>query len=347
VDNPSYMQEGSLQYDEEELNDKCLKKVLQQGYEAYHLFNGSMYSTYEKGDPPPPGTYTPTGEGLLRESLAGFFEQWVPAVDLKQANIFNTLSGINFLPVDKQTFLAIQYFVNLTENHFPQVKASALLYDDHLVWSGLDQDIARTIYRLATDPNGRQSGRAPSSISKLVRWASVDEGQPIRLHVRGCGGLALCPCETQKLVALFLVEDSEAHPAKLDSLSDFVNSEAANLAKLIFEHYSPQTAHDESWKYVYFNEMNLALKSSMKPKKIAELSPEVMAVLNEMHTQLDKPEEICTELCVRQQKDGWILGRKSNQRMLYAILESKGSTLAEISDDLDQLLAQCFNNIFI
>jgi hypothetical protein len=72
-----------------------------------------------------------------------------------------------------------------------------------------------------------------------------------------------------------------------------------------------------------------------------------MATLNEMHSILSDSQQACTELCVRQQKEGWIVGRKSNQRLLYAILESKGSTLAEISEDLDQLLHQCFNNIFI
>ena len=93
--------------------------------------------------------------------------------------------------------------------------------------------------------------------------------------------------------------------------------------------------------------MNLALKTSMKSKKAAAVSPEVMSTLNEMHAMLSSEHQSCTELCVRQQKEGWIVGRKSNERLLYAILESKGSTLAEISEDLDQMLYQCFNNIFI
>ena len=74
---------------------------------------------------------------------------------------------------------------------------------------------------------------------------------------------------------------------------------------------------------------------------------QVMTTLNDMHAKLCSKTQNCTELCVKQQKEGWIVGRKSNERLLYAILESKGSTLAEISEDLDQLLQQCFGNIFI
>jgi len=93
--------------------------------------------------------------------------------------------------------------------------------------------------------------------------------------------------------------------------------------------------------------MNLALKSSMRSRKSAEISSEVMTTLNDMHAKLDDRDQNCTEICVKQQKEGWIVGRKSNERLLYAILESKGSTLAEISEDLDQLMHQCFGNIFM
>ena len=72
-----------------------------------------------------------------------------------------------------------------------------------------------------------------------------------------------------------------------------------------------------------------------------------MTTLNDMHAKLDDRDQNCTEICVKQQKEGWIVGRKSNERLLYAILESKGSTLAEISEDLDQLMHQCFGNIFM
>jgi hypothetical protein len=57
-------------------------------------------------------------------------------------------------------YLRIQCFINLTETSFPQVKSSAFLYkaqlryssvcvcfsreQDHLVWSGLEQEDTRT-----------------------------------------------------------------------------------------------------------------------------------------------------------------------------------------------------------
>ena len=49
VNNPTYIADGATQYSEEELDDKALQRVLQQAYDAYRLFNGTMESEYAKG----------------------------------------------------------------------------------------------------------------------------------------------------------------------------------------------------------------------------------------------------------------------------------------------------------
>jgi len=351
ANNPTFVADGSTQYIEDSFDDKALKAVLQQGYDAFRLFHGSMAGIYARGEPPPPGSYTPTGDGLLRASLAQFFDRWVPMVDLQRVDLFNTLSGINFLPVDKQIFLSIQYFVNLTESAFPQICASALLFDNQLVWSGVEQQVMRTIYKIATEPEPISAakpsggkGATHSGGSNIRKWV---DGDNVVLHLGDGAPVRLCICERGQVLALFLVRDDGSDPAILPSLSDYVGGEAERLEKLITDNYTPQQGHEDHWRYLYFNEMNLALKSSMRSRKSAEISSEVMTTLNDMHAKLDDRDQNCTEICVKQQKEGWIVGRKSNERLLYAILESKGSTLAEISEDLDQLMHQCFGNIFM
>ena len=58
--------------------------------------------------------------------------------------------GIQFLPLDKQSFLKIQSFVNLVEQTFSQIKYTAFLYTDQLVWSGLEQEDMRVLYKYLT-----------------------------------------------------------------------------------------------------------------------------------------------------------------------------------------------------
>ena len=52
--------------------------------------------------------------------------------------------------MDKTLYLQVQSFINSTENAFYDITYSCFLYNYHLVWSGLEQDDLRTLYRYLT-----------------------------------------------------------------------------------------------------------------------------------------------------------------------------------------------------
>jgi len=60
--------------------------------------------------------------------------QYLLSLKLNHSDILDIFQGIQFLPLDKQTFLHVQCFVNLIEATFAQVKYTAFLYNDQLVW---------------------------------------------------------------------------------------------------------------------------------------------------------------------------------------------------------------------
>src|SRR3990167_279309 len=51
------------------------------------------------------------------------------------------------MPVDKNLYLNIISFINGTNNSFPQIKEIVFFFKDHLVWSGLEQEDIRVLYR--------------------------------------------------------------------------------------------------------------------------------------------------------------------------------------------------------
>nr|KAG5710418.1 hypothetical protein BaRGS_022236 [Batillaria attramentaria] len=69
---------------------------------------------------------------------------------LSQCDLLDVFNGIHFLPLDKNTYLRIQCFINQLEAAFPTVKYTAFLYNDKLVWSGLEQEDMRTMYLYLT-----------------------------------------------------------------------------------------------------------------------------------------------------------------------------------------------------
>lgn len=63
-----------------------------------------------------------------------FALQYLKTLKLANCDILNIFSGIQYLPLDKQTFLNVQCFVNLLECNFPVIKYTAFLYNEHLIW---------------------------------------------------------------------------------------------------------------------------------------------------------------------------------------------------------------------
>jgi len=60
--------------------------------------------------------------------------QYLPALRLSQADILDVFSGIQFQPLDKNTYLRVQCFINQLEAAIPEVLYSVLLYNDSLAW---------------------------------------------------------------------------------------------------------------------------------------------------------------------------------------------------------------------
>ena len=67
-------------------------------------------------------------------SWTKLFLQYLLTLKLNQSDVLDVFNGIHFLPLDKNTYLRIQCFINLLEANHPQIKYSSFLYNDQLVW---------------------------------------------------------------------------------------------------------------------------------------------------------------------------------------------------------------------
>jgi len=60
--------------------------------------------------------------------------QYLPALRLSQTDILDVFNGIQFQPLDKNTYLRVQCFISQLEGAIPEVLYSVLMYNDSLVW---------------------------------------------------------------------------------------------------------------------------------------------------------------------------------------------------------------------
>ena len=72
----------------------------------------------------------------VRANLSKIVQQHLGISDVVNGNIhfFRSHSGFHFYPVDRVTYLSIQYFINSIKQTFPLVAHLGFIFDGHLIW---------------------------------------------------------------------------------------------------------------------------------------------------------------------------------------------------------------------
>lgn len=107
---------------------------------------------------------------------------------------------------------------------------------------------------------------------------------------------------------------------------------------------------EPQFKFIYFNHMNLAEKSTIHMRKTASVCltsvhPDLMKILGDINCDFARVDED-EEIIVKAMTDYWVVGKKSDQRELYVILNQKNANLIEVNEEVKRLCATQFNNIF-
>ncbi|XP_030788080.1 vacuolar fusion protein CCZ1 homolog B isoform X7 [Rhinopithecus roxellana] len=298
-----------IEYQEEELLDKVYSSVLQQCYSMYKLFNGTFLKAMEDG-----------GVELLKERLEKFFHRYLQTLHLQSCDLLDIFGGISFFPLDKMTYLKIQSFINRMEESLNIVKYTAFLYNDQLIWSGLEQDDMRILYKYLT------TSLFPRHIEPEAMSAAV----------------------------CFMI-DASIQPTldfcrRLDSV---VGPQLTVLASDICEQFNINkrmsgSEKEPQFKFIYFNHMNLAEKSTVHMRKTPSVSltsvhPDLMKILGDINsdfTRVDEDEEII----VKAMSDYWVVGKKSDRRELYVILNQKNANLIEVNGRSCQVHVAVYND---
>ncbi|RXN04556.1 disks large-associated 5-like isoform X3 [Labeo rohita] len=92
---------------------------------------------------------------------------------------------------------------------------------------------------------------------------------------------------------------------------------------------------EPQFKFIYFNHMNLAEKSTIHMRKTASVSltsvhPDLMKILGDINCDFARVDED-EEIIVKAMTDYWVVGKKSDQRELYVILNQKNANLIEVN----------------
>ncbi|KAI8436846.1 hypothetical protein MSG28_010300 [Choristoneura fumiferana] len=134
------------------------------------------------------------------------------------------------------------------------------------------------------------------------------------------------------------------------SLDAFVGPQLSSIASAISEQcalHALQTAQlaNSDNKFVYFNRLNLAFKTSSPLNKLipsTTIKPEVLSIIGGMHADRQSLGNY-GEIIIKTPDEYWITGKSSNEREFYVIIQEKNANLKEIAGKVNAIHAtQCF-----
>uniref|UniRef100_A0A8C2ZBI1 CCZ1 homolog, vacuolar protein trafficking and biogenesis associated n=1 Tax=Cyclopterus lumpus TaxID=8103 RepID=A0A8C2ZBI1_CYCLU len=341
----------TVEYQEEEIIDTVYGAVVKQCYSMYKLFNGTFGRQMEAG-----------GVELLIQKLEKFFYRYLQTLHLQSCDLLDVFGGISFFPLDKMTYLKIQSFVNRVEESLSLIKYTAFLYNDQLIWSGLEQDDMRILYKylttslfprhsepevrtdkvnslkFLTGPTNLKDPEAKFRFPKI--FVSTEDGyEELHLIVYKVRNTALFKSTTCHLLDLIQRDLAYCWLTVLFNKCVYC---------VILCPFSPEK--EPQFKFIYFNHMNLAEKSTIHMRKTASVCltsvhPDLMKILGDINCDFARVDED-EEIIVKAMTDYWVVGKKSDQRELYVILNQKNANLIEVNEEVKRLCATQFNNIF-
>nr|CAI5860086.1 unnamed protein product [Callosobruchus analis] len=335
---------------EDDIQDNVYEALLKQSYYVFRLFWNTFKSYKDMA--------------ALKVKLEKFFNPYLKCLNLAYADILDIFNGIQYLPLDKNTFLKVQCFVNHLESSYPEITHTAVLYNDHLIWSGIEPDDMQTIYQyligtllpanVETELQGGSMPRNASSPFMALRHGRYITGPTNLKLAKTMGELPKLylfggekPIEyyfvvyrtLSATVCFFIKADTILSLDFFKQLDEFVSPKLISLVTEIAEYCSkqivtPSVLPDSAPKFIYFNKLNLAYKSTvhLDNKHTGNLacskeSMKIMADIQEKTGLLGKS----NETILKTMNDYWIVGKCSNSRQFYIALQQKNASLIEIS----------------
>ncbi|XP_058794347.1 vacuolar fusion protein CCZ1 homolog [Phymastichus coffea] len=351
------------EYQNDEVSSAVCQAILKQTYTIFRLFMGSFNTILNEPDC---GSVT-----LLKHKLDHFYSRYLLSLKLNNSDILDIFQGLQFLPLDKVTFLRVQCFMNLVESTFPQVKYSAFLYNDQLVWSGLEPEDMQVVYHYLVNT------LLPAHLEKELDGGSIPRNSASPFSTLHYGKFVTGPSsinDVKKLPKVFINYSTKATPLYLivyralsatvclfvdntnspmfySSLDSFLGVQLTSLVSAVAEQCSKHSlsSSESSPKYLYFNKLNLAYKSTIHSDSrrfsSALTTPEVLRIITDINSDSIRLKE-AGEIVIKTMSDYWIVGKLSNLREFFVVIQQKNASIIEIDEEVKRLCDQELKGIF-
>ena len=351
--NPVYVNSiGKRETKEYAINDAVYHPILKDIYKRFRFLHGTFQHILEV-----------FRVDSLKEKLKLFFHELIPVLNLSKCDLLDIFNGLVYCGVDKPSVLAFQSFINTVQDKYKNIKYSLLLSDGNLILTDLSKQDSQTLISLLKEKLHLQLpfSKRMKAVSKSATIYQFNHGRFVSNLFRGTDNMVFVCTQTGRMEQMhilvyqafnittcFLLDYLDISLVELSKALDLlVGPQLVNLAKKLPTNSKSNTDNlDPHIKHVFFNQETLAVESSCHstPGASSSVPVDIMHVVNDIagqrHAERHQDEEIINKV----QNDHWVASKKTNQKELYVVVNSKNANLIAINDDVRKM-SHHFDNI--
>ncbi|KOB67639.1 Vacuolar fusion protein CCZ1-like protein [Operophtera brumata] len=275
------------------IHPSVMYELLLSAYKMFHLFRGPF-------------------KDISTEEIYSKCEQFfLPFITSKKFtnDVSDVVQGINYLPLDKNSFFSVLCFIDLLEVNHPDFKCVSFVYNEQLIWNNLSTSDMLTLYQYLVQT------LLPQQVEREIQGGPVAAAERHGRFISPPEGIRTKEDLNRVIkVHLKLEDDTEMRKTleleTLKSLDAFMGPQLSTIASSISEQC---TIHALQRAQLASSEHNLGNYG---------------------------------EIIIKTPDEYWITGKSSNEREFYVIIQEKNANLKEISDEVKRICEAQMKGIF-
>eukprot|EP00759_Apiculatamorpha_spiralis_P017597 PhF_6_TR23769/c0_g1_i2/m.33238 len=345
---------------EESHTNAAIHSMLHHAHSLYCMH----YNTFLK-------SFAAEGREKVCESMKKFFDVYMlmlsRVIDGYEP-LLDAIDSVTYLPADRTQFLSVLSLLNKVKYTSPDcIEYCMVVVDDCILYTELDVhdtlQISRFLSRRSVrkDPSNTHSGVAEYShaVDNLLRLSHVEVNgsgfvgfpTPFMMWLRKPGTQnedardltqhQLLFFSFGKSYIIFVLRVGGTCPCNTELVTMTIRSNMGLLTPLQ-DCVLRSSAWDESYSYVYINQINMALKTSVRRRS----SMGDLLLYAETAHRIFQSQPASREVCLKARDGVWIVCMRSGPREFYLVFD-KAQTMGEVAEEVKRISSVFFHGLFL
>jgi First Longin domain of INTU, CCZ1 and HPS4/Intu longin-like domain 3 len=330
-----------------ETHPHLIKSIAEGYYKNFYLFHGTITSFQYPGD------YL-----MLKDILNDYTNVFLDE-QVKKNEIFE---GFSYCALDRKSYMSVMYGLSQLSFNYSDILHTMLIYEGSIVNTSMPQQSSLIIYSyLSRDKNWRRLADMKRDLSSQgCQYGRIAE-YPKKgfLYGKTASGvhiptIMLPELEPVKLVVwaydtmqiVLLLKNQDTSDDLLENIRQTLNELSPDMAKTIGSQVQRIGTPEDSFKFLYFNSMNLAIKQSTKLNPIDDHLYRLILTLSAQMKESSQKYDSLVKTIVRT-NTAWVMVVKVlDSREIYFVLPPSAGPVNKIEEDVVKFANNYFHNIF-